>query len=66
LRISSPAKIENAQLEISDVLGNRVRIIRGINSSEVKIEKENLPAGIYFYCVKNNVEIIASGKMVVE
>ncbi len=41
-KISADKKMENAELKIFDVLGNEVKVISGINSNEVLIEKGNL------------------------
>ena len=62
----SAVKIENAELKIFDVLGNEVRIISGINNAEVKIERKNLNAGVYFYKLIQNGEIVADGKILAE
>ncbi len=66
IKISSAVKIENAELKIFDVLGNEVRIISGINNAEVKIERKNLNAGVYFYKLMQNGEILADGKILAE
>ena len=52
-------------LEIYNIFGQRLRKIKNINSSVYTIERNNLPAGIYFYSVivENNTY---SGKLVIE
>ena len=61
IKISSSVKIENAELKIFDILGNELKIVSGINSSEIKVERGKLTAGIYFYQIKN-MENVTSGK----
>ena len=66
LKISSAEKIENAELKIFDLVGNVVRVISGINMHEIKINRNNLLPGIYFYQLKNNGTLITQGKLIAQ
>lgn len=45
--LTSTIKFQNANLKIYDVSGKSVKEINGISGQQVKIKRENLPAGIY-------------------
>lgn len=53
-------------LSIKDVTGRVVRKVDEIKSSSVKIRREDLGSGMYFYEVSNKTEVVAKGKLVVE
>ena len=53
--------------QIYNLLGQEVKTIPGINQKEITINRDNLPAGMYFYkIIGNNNESIAVGKMVIQ
>jgi hypothetical protein len=66
LKINSSQTLTNAQLSVVDLLGREVQSITNIHSNEIKIERNNLPSGIYFYHLIQNGMTICNGKMVVE
>ncbi len=66
LRIHSTEKIENAEVKIFNMLGNEVRTISGINESAINIQRGKLPQGIYFYSLRENNIILATGKLIIE
>ena len=66
LKILSKDVLENAELKIYDLLGNKIRIISGINVNEIKFDRKNIAAGTYFYSLENRNKIIAHGKIVVQ
>ncbi len=51
---------------IYDSLGRNVKYIEDIKNSQIKIKRDNLSSGIYFYQLKNSTEIIETGKLVIE
>jgi uncharacterized protein (TIGR02145 family) len=57
--------IENAELSIVNLYGQTVKTMNHLSTSEIKINRENLPDGIYFiYLIQNN-KIIAKDKIVI-
>jgi hypothetical protein len=65
LQIDAPEP-DNYTLTISDLLGNNVYTKTNITSEEIKIEKENMNAGIYFYHLQSRKGSTANGKFVIE
>ena len=53
------------RITIVDVIGKQVQEIRNINSSNVKLNRQNLEKGVYFYELKSGNRQIAIGKFVV-
>ena len=66
IKIYSNEKIRKAELLIYDIYGNKVRSIVGINSNEVKIDRQNMSSGIYLYRITGNGNLILTGKLIVE
>ena len=68
LRITNPSELRMKEVELTmyDMIGKQVHpsIIR--NSDSFVIRRGNLPAGIYFYQLLNENEIIATGKLCIE
>jgi N-acetylneuraminic acid mutarotase len=58
-------EMKNAELKLFDVSGNEV-VNKTFSGNKVQLERNDLPAGIYFYGVNENGLKIASGKIVVE
>ncbi len=56
----------NYSLSIFDSQGKVVRSIYNISSGKVRIERENLVSGLYFIRLRDENEIRAMGKLVVE
>ena len=53
------------ELVLYDVLGNQVRVMEGITTNEVLIEKGNLTPGVYFITLQGNGKALR-GKLMVE
>ena len=66
IKFFSNENIENASLKIFDLLGNEIKNISGITNNEIKIERGNLTPGIYFYQLKDNINSISIGKLIVQ
>ena len=54
------------QLEIIDQLGRRVSNVDGIISGSVTIKKNNMAPGLYYYKLRDERQLINTGKFVVE
>jgi hypothetical protein len=65
LRFSNE-NLHEAQLEIFDVAGNKVRVLSDLNGEDVIFNREGLNDGIYFYRLLNEGEVVASGKFSVQ
>jgi len=59
-------KKEKYTLTIYHPNGQLVRKIDNITNGTVKIEKENLKSGLYFYQLMNNSKRVGAGKIIVE
>jgi len=57
---------ENYTLSIYDPHGKMVRSIKNIHPGEVEIEKQDLSAGLYFFVLRDQKQIIGTGKLAVE
>jgi hypothetical protein len=57
---------ENYSIKIYNNLGQVVKIISNIITNKIKINRENLSSGIYFFQLKNDSGIRQTGKLVVE
>ena len=58
--------ISDATLEITDVLGNVVRVMNGLNGEDVRFNRDGLINGIYFYRLVNQGEVVATGKLSIQ
>ena len=58
LQINSAFKIQNAELCIYDLLGVEVKRVNHISAHEIKLNRDNLPSGVYFIQVRNNEQTI--------
>jgi len=56
----------NHTLTIYDTQGKMVRTIHNITSDRVRIERKNLTAGLYFIRLRDEHEIRAMGKLLIE
>ncbi len=55
--------VKNASLEILNVFGQKVKTINHISGSEIKIQRDDLLAGIYFIQLLQNNQTISTGKL---
>lgn len=63
--ITEKLKLKNGELKIMDAMGKNVRTISAIHTNEILLNKEELPAGIYFYQLTEGNESV-TGKFVIE
>jgi hypothetical protein len=66
IAISSPEKIENAELKVFDLLGQEVVSTTFGDDQKVILSSDKMKSGIYFYQVAQGNKIIATGKMIME
>ena len=59
-------KNENYDLRIYSETGKLVQTADDIITGQVKIEKKNLARGNYFFQLRNNRQIVATGKLIIE
>ncbi|MCD4681405.1 MAG: T9SS type A sorting domain-containing protein, partial [Bacteroidales bacterium] len=59
-------KLNNLSLFVCDALGNAIST-QQINSKKVRFERNNLPAGLYFYYIKDkDNNVLGQGKMAIQ
>jgi hypothetical protein len=49
-----------------DILGKEIITLSDIKTREFKVEKGNLPSGVYFYKVSNDKKMISKGKILIK
>lgn len=64
--ITTKIELKNAEIAIYDVLGQKIKEEKNIFGQKITIDRDNLIDGIYFYKLKQNNEIIATGKIIAE
>ncbi len=57
---------EDYILTLFDREGRNLRTVKTVSSDHIEIERGNLASGIYFYQLRSNREIIATGKFIIE
>lgn len=70
INLNSNASINNLYLNISDLTGRNVYSISNVATKEgltqIKINKEGLNTGVYFYEIKSENQSLAKGKLMVK
>ncbi len=66
LFVNPEVPLHNALLRIFDASGKEMLIIEGIEKNQTKIDRNDLPAGIYFYDLSQENRPIGSGKIIVQ
>lgn len=64
--IKTSIELNDAALKIYDLLGQEVLTNSHLNGQEIKINKENLTNGNYYYKLTQNGELISKGKFIIE
>ena len=57
---------QNCTLTLFDLHGQIVRTIRNITADKVEIERQSLSCGLYFFQLRTEKQIIATGKLMIE
>lgn len=65
LEFNNPTK-QNCTLTIYDFRGQVEQSIKNITSNEIEIERRNITNGLYFFQLRSDKQIIASGKLTFE
>ncbi len=65
IRFSNP-KSQPHQVTIINSIGQVVKTTNEIKTEEIKIEKGNLPPGVYFYRLLQNEKLIHTGKLILQ
>ncbi|MGZ4056955.1 MAG: T9SS type A sorting domain-containing protein [Bacteroidia bacterium] len=60
------SKKENCTLTLYDLHGQAVRTINNIITGKVEIERQSLVSGLYFFQLRTDRQIIATGKLTIE
>ena len=58
-------KSNYSELNIYDMYGQKIKTINDISGDHIKIERENLSSGIYFYELKQDSKEISTGKLII-
>lgn len=66
LSVGKNVQLQNATLHVYDVLGKEIRTIAGISTNEIRIDRKEMPAGMYFYRLINKGNNVATGRMIVK
>jgi hypothetical protein len=59
-------EMKNTNLKIYNILGKEMAGMENISGKKITINRVNLKNGIYFYIIKNENEVISTGKLIVE
>ena len=65
LEFSNPTK-QNCTLTLYDLRGQVVQTIKNITADKVEIERQSLASGLYFFQLRTDRQIIATGKLTIE
>ena len=59
-------KTEKLKFTLFNTLGQSVRQIENISNGKIRIERNELKNGIYFFTLCSNIAVVGSGKLVIE
>lgn len=65
LEFNNPTKL-NCTLTLYDLHGQIVRTVKNITTDKVEIERQNLIDGLYFFQLRTDRKIVATGKLKIE
>lgn len=63
--IKTSKALNNASLRIYNMMGQVLKTTPTISGDQIKIDRENLNSGLYFYELKQNTQIISTGKLLI-
>ncbi|MCH8905092.1 MAG: T9SS type A sorting domain-containing protein [Bacteroidetes bacterium] len=58
--------VKKLSLALYDLMGTEVKRIENITSNKIKINRDNLSPGLYFYKLEERDQILATGKVVIQ
>jgi hypothetical protein len=64
--VNSANLLDNYSFQLTDILGNMVKTISGINGNQFTVSRSGLANGFYFYKIYNNKGVIGVGKIVID
>ncbi|MCH8318708.1 MAG: PKD domain-containing protein [Bacteroidetes bacterium] len=64
--IKIKGQMANASFVLYDIVGREAKRIDKIETKQIKITRDNLPSGMYFYKLKSQEEIIGIGKVIID
>lgn len=64
--LQSSKPFQNATLIIYDVLGNAIKHIQNLVGTEIKITREGIKSGMYFYKLFDAEGLLGTGKLLIE
>ena len=64
--LKTTIKLNDATLKVFDILGQEVLILGHLNGQEIKINRENLSSGNYYYKLTQKNVLISTGKLIIE
>jgi hypothetical protein len=64
--IETEQPVNDMQLSVYDGNGRLVRQVTNINTNTVTIDREGLTAGMYFYMLSSNDQLLSNGKLIIE
>ncbi|MBK6983925.1 MAG: T9SS type A sorting domain-containing protein [Bacteroidetes bacterium] len=64
--LKTTIELNDATLKVFDILGQEVLILGHLNGQEIKIIKDNLNRGNYYYHLTQNGNLVSKGKFIVE
>ena len=65
LRIDDKINIRDVQLEVNNLIGEKIKYISNIESHEISFNQGDLAPGIYFYHLSNAGKLFGNGKLIV-
>lgn len=66
INVSHHVQLDDAELQIHDMMGKMVRKESGINSNSIRVKREDLPTGVYVYSLFQNGTNIGTGKLIMK
>jgi predicted outer membrane repeat protein len=57
--------VKYSELNLYNMSGQKIKTINDISGDQIKIERENLSSGFYFYELKQDKKIISTGKLII-
>ncbi len=63
---NSQLSTRNLQLLLFDLLGKQHQVTYTIEANTIKLQRGNLPGGVYFFQIISGNEILATGKIIVQ
>jgi hypothetical protein len=66
LKLEGLGNTDNLELEIFNLSGQRMQYLNNFQNGQFQLTRGEMSQGIYFFSVRQNGNVLARGKMVVE